>query len=158
MSQDTAIGIIGVKKTLAILNEVDPEVRKALNATIKEALQPVRERAKAKYSKGSWVVRLNNKKILGQIAAGGGRYVSSSWSKSAPGVRAAIFEFAGSTTSGKTPQAAGLIKSLNSRYGSPGRFMWSAWDEVGDNALKEINTMIREAERNLQARLDTVKS
>ena len=56
---------------------------------------------------------------------------------------------------GATPQARGLIESLNRRYGQPGRFLWAAWDKTGKDVLDRIRTAMLEAERDLQATLDS---
>lgn len=149
------IQITGVKQTIAALQAFDPEIKKTLTKQIREALATTRTRAIGKYPRGAWSINVNQKKILGSIVArSGARAVR--WGDSDPGVRAAIFEFAGSTQPGKTPQARAMIASLNARYGQPGRFLWSAWDETGAGVLNDIQTAVRGAERELQARLDAI--
>lgn len=154
MSANTAIGVTGIKQTIAALKAFEPELLKSLNKEIRQSMNIVRRAAMAKYPQGGWVVRVNNKKLLGSVGASGGK-VAGRWGDSSPGVKAAIFEFAGSRTAGATPQAQGLIKTLNARYGSPGRFLWSAWDEVGDQVLLNIRDAVQRAERDLQASLDS---
>lgn len=152
---NTNIRIDGVKQTVAALKAFAPEIQKTMNVTIRAALNDVRTGAQARYPKGSWQININTKKILGSIAArsGGGR-VAKRWEDSSPGVKAAIFEFAGKNQPGKTPQAQGLIKSLNARYGAPGRFLWDSWDTNGKDTLDTIANAVRKAERELQAKLD----
>jgi hypothetical protein len=156
--QNSNIQITGVKETARALKEFAPDLHKSMNKEIRKSLNVVKARAQSKYPKGSWKININQKRILGSIVAtsGGGTSTGSSWSNAPDGVRAAIFEFAGSKTDGATPQAKGLIKSLNARYGTPGRFLWSAWDETGKQALSEIETAVRRAERDLQGRLDAI--
>lgn len=158
----TNIQILGVKATVAALRAFEPDLLKSMNAEIRDSLKVIEEGAKSRYPKGAWSLRLNAKKILGTIvAAGGGMSVDaykasrSSWSKSPAGKRAAIFEFAGSRGPGKTPQAQGLIQSLNDRYGAPGRFLWSSWDARGGWVLGQIEESVKRAERDLQANLDS---
>jgi len=148
----TAIEIKGVKATTRALKEFAPELRKDLNRAIRRSLDQVKRGAEGRYPNGSWSIRINNKKILGSLGTMGGRS-SDSWADADPGVRAAIFEFAGSTGQGKSPQAQAMIESLNNRYGQPGRFLWDAWDDSGDLAKNQIRMAVKNAERQLQAKL-----
>lgn len=155
MSQGTNVRIDGVKQTVAALKAFEPDLLKAMNKGIRQALAPIRARAKGIYPGGQWSINLNTKKILGSVsAAAGGGLNPQSWGGSAPGTKAAIFEFIGSRYSGKRPQVLGLIESLERRYGAPGRFLWAAWDESGDQALQDIEAAVKAAERDLQANLD----
>lgn len=155
--QGTNIKIEGVKATIKALKEFEPDLQKAMNKEIRSALTMVREGAKSRYPKGAWSLRLNTKNILGTVIAtgGGSNWDGKNWSDIAPGVRAAIFEFAGSVQGGRTPQARGLIDSLNRRYGTPGRFLWASWDANGRDVLDKIEAAVRSAERDLQANLDS---
>lgn len=155
MTGQTNVQIIGVKETVNALKAFEPDLLKRMNKEIRDSLGKVRDRAKGKYPGGSWSININNKKILGSIAASArGGLVANSWGKSAPGTKAAIFEFVGSRYSGNDPQVTGLISSLTRRYGQPGRFLWSAWDELGSGVLSDIEQAVRRAERDLQANLD----
>lgn len=154
MSRQTAIGITGVGGTVRAIREFEPEIKKRLDRTIRQALNKTRDGARSRYPKGDWVVRVNKKNLLGAIAARGGGGRAERWGDSAPGTRAAIFEFVGSRTSGSTPQVRGLINSLNRRYGSPGRFLWDAWDATGERALETIRVGVMQAESELQSKLD----
>jgi hypothetical protein len=46
-----------------------------------------------------------------------------------------------------------LITTLNERYGTPGRFLWEAWDDSEGGYLEEIRTEIRAVEAEYSARL-----
>jgi hypothetical protein len=150
---DSNIRIDGVRETINALRDFEPQLKKVLDTEIKQALQATREAAKARYPRGSWIVGLSRKKLLGFITTGKGQKAAR-WGDSAPGIRAAIFEFAGRPGPGKTPQAKGMIASLTRRYGEPGRFLWDAWDSKGEAALSDIKGAVEKAERDLQARLD----
>lgn len=152
-SGTATIDIKGVKQTVTALKAFTPEIHKALNKTIRQALATTRVAASSRYPGGAWGVRINTKRILGSVGTTGGA-LGSNWAESSPGVKAAIFEFAGSTQPGMTPQARAMIESLNSRYGKPGRFLWDAWDETGHVALERIRIAVKEAERELQAHLN----
>lgn len=150
-----SIEIRGVKQTIAALKAFEPEIHKALNKTIRTAMNEVKAGAQGRYPSGAWVVRVNAKNLLGTIrTAPGSSAGAKSWREASPGVKAAIFEFAGKYQPGKTPQAKGLIDSLNSRYGSPGRFLWDAWDAQGEAALATIKQAVLDAESVLQSNLD----
>jgi len=150
-----AIQVTGVRSTVKALTAFEPEVRKRLNRTIRAALNQTRDGARSRYPKGDWVVRVNNRNMLGAIAAraGGGGDPRKSWAALPGGARAAIFEFIADAPSGR-PQVQGLIDSLNRRYGSPGRFLWDAWDATGEGVLDTIRDAILQAEAELQANLE----
>lgn len=150
----TSIDVLGVKKTIRALKAFAPEVEKRLNNEIRKSLRRTRDRALSKYPKGAYTVQVNAKKILGTVLATPGGTRAKRWGDSAPGIKAAVFEFAGSRQRGETPQARRMIESLNARYGQPGRFLWSAWDETGKDVLSDIKTALKRAERDLQATLD----
>ena len=156
MSQAKAgnsINVTGVRQTAAALKAFTPDVHKEMNKAIRQALNWTKDAAQTKYPKGNWTVRINKKKILGSISTAGGSSAAS-WADASPGVRAAIFEFAGSAGPGKSPQAAAMIDSLTARYGTPGRFLWAAWDDTSDMVLDSIRMVVKNAERKLQTHLD----
>ena len=149
------IEIQGVKQTLLALRAFTPDIEKRLDSQIKDALRATEVAARARYPRGSWVVNRNTKKLLGYIAArSGGGKSKKSWGNGPPGRRSAIFEFLGTRYSGNKPQVVNAIASLNARYGSPGRFLWAAWDATGADVLARIEQSVREAEKELQAHLD----
>lgn len=149
------IQILHVKETITALKDFEPDLYKKLNTQIRRELNVIKNITKGKYPKGEWQVQINTKRILGSIRTRpGSSNPKQRWGEADPGVRASIFEFAGSRTMGETPQAAGLIDSLTRRYGQPGRFLWSAWDEKGKTAIANIERSVKAAERELQLRLD----
>lgn len=155
MRTGQAIEVTGIRGTVRALKAFTPEMHKALNKTIRTALNDVKAGAEGRYPKGAWVVRINTRNMLGSIRTAPGTVGDAkSWGETSPGVRAAIFEFAGKYQPGATPQAKAMIASLNARYGSPGRFLWDAWDDRGKAALDTIKQAVLTAERNLQAELD----
>jgi hypothetical protein len=156
MSRQTAIGVEGVAKTVRALDAFAPEIKARLNREIRKALNDTKTRAQSKYPKGAYVTLVNKKKILGSVTTARGGVNGRRWGEADAGARAAIFEFAGSRQEGRTPQARGLIKSLNARYGTTGRFLWSAWDETGKDVLDRIRTSVLSAERDLQSKLDSI--
>lgn len=161
MREDVNIRIVGVRATINALRDFTPSVEAALHSTIIDVLNRVRHGAQARYPRGSWIVGRNRKKLLGYVAAraGGGGWgrTGGPWRglrQLAPGTRAAVLEFIGSKYAGNRPQVVGLLRTLDSRYGSPGRFLWASWDEHGKGVLRDIADAVRVAERDLQATLD----
>lgn len=150
--------IIGAKETITALREFTPDVERKLDNTIKDALRVTAQTAKGRYPKGSWIVGRSKKRMLGYVAAraGGGGWGGKALNDLSPGTRAAILEFIGTAYSGSRPQVTGLIATMNSRYGSPGRFLWQAWDSTGANTLATIDDAMRQAEAELQARLNAL--
>lgn len=151
-----AIEVYGVKQTIAAMEQFAPEIRKRMNKEIRQQLAFTQARARSLYPHGAWQIVINKKRLLGSIQTAPGTLNRKKWGESDPGARAAIFEFVGSQTEGDTPQVQGLIKSLNARYGEPGRFLWEAWDETGRSVLSNIRTSVLAAERDLQAKLDSI--
>lgn len=150
----TSIEIKGVRSTRNALQNFSPDIKRRMDATIKAALRETRDAAISRYPSGDWVVRVNRRNLLGVIAARAGTGRGPSLAESGGGVRAAVFEFAGSVGSGATPQASSMIDSLNRRYGQPLRFLWNAWDATGEHVLTTIREAVLQAEAELQARLD----
>ena len=66
------IEVTGVRETIRALAAFEPEVKQALNKTIRAALNQTRDAARSRYPKGDWVVRITQKNMLGAIAARGG--------------------------------------------------------------------------------------
>lgn len=153
--QGRSITIDGSAATIKALAAFEPDLHKRLRKEIRTALNRTREAAMAAYPTGLWTIRFNGRKALfGSIVATGGGLKADKWGESGGGVRAAIFEFAGSVQEGKTPQARGLIQHLNEKYGGTGRFLWDAWDKTGKAVLDDIAVSFRAAEAEFQARLD----
>lgn len=150
-----SINIEGSAQAIRALAAFAPDLQKRLRKEITEALEITQRAALSEYPTGEWAIKFNSGRALfGQItaAARGGR--GKTWGESGGGVRAAIFEFAGSVQEGKTPQAQGLIRHLNEKYGKTGRFLWDAWDRTGKEVLDRIGNSMRQAEAELQSRLD----
>lgn len=156
------IQILGVKQTVAALKAFAPDLYDRMNADIKAALDRTREGAKGEFPDGSWSIRITKKNLLGTITTGRGVRNDKHWSQSSPGVKAAMWEFLGSTGMANTPdrrkaQVKGLIETLNARYGDVaggGRLLWDAWDRTGDRVLMDIRQSVFDAEKKLQRRLD----
>lgn len=156
----TVIEVTGLRETLWAMQAFDPEAKKALRKVIREALTITYRGAKSEYGEGSWRVSVfsRNQKTgisVGSITAQGGTR-RNPWNTSDPGVRASIFEFAGTKSRSDRPQVANMVKSLEDRYGGTGRFLWDAWDNKGGSSkLNDITREIKAAETRLQSMMDS---
>jgi hypothetical protein len=154
-SLDLDLRVGGVKATIAALRNLAPDVKREMDREIRSVMTTIKAGAESRYPAGAWSVKLNAKRLFGSVEAIGGGERADTWRDSGPGVKAAVFEFAGKYQPGKTPQAKAMIASLNARYGSPGRFLWDSWDENKTRALAQIKTAVLRAESELQTRLDS---
>lgn len=71
------------------------------------------------------------------------------------GKNAAIFEFAGTRSRGKTPQGKAMIEWLDG-YGRPGRFLWAAWDAKSAEVMADVREAWDEAEKLAQSAVDRI--
>lgn len=157
--------IENAKETIQFIRLFDKDLNRRFNKAIKAILKPVKERAESKFPEGEYVVGVTKKNLLGYVAARGGTGFDKSrpWSEAPGGVKAGIYEFFGSSLA-NTPdrrknQVAGLLRNLDSRFGSVsggGRILWDAWDEVGEGRMDMIAAEFRKAEREMQAKLDAL--
>jgi hypothetical protein len=77
------------------------------------------------------------------------------WS-SEPGVLARIFELAAGVRNARpenVKRTRSLIDTLNARYGSPGRFLWEAWDAKKDSYMGAVGSEIKAVEAEYTARM-----
>jgi hypothetical protein len=136
------VQIDGVANTVRALRTLAPDLSRRMRAKLRAAGGRIARFADAKApdnAKGGYKVRIRTKSR--------DRFAVSVLAISK---NAAIFEFAANA---KTAQGAALIARL-SKFGSPGRFLWDAWDALGGQVQDEMRMTIAEAERALQARID----
>ena len=157
VSLDLKLELSGIRETIEAIRETEPDIGRRLNKTIREALRVTERGAQQKYPNGAWKIRINKKALFGELVTAPGVLNPKDWGGSSPGAKANVFEFIGSTYSGDREQVKGLIESLNDRYANiseGGRFVFGAWDERGKLELAKIRTAVKDAERELQRRMD----
>lgn len=126
------------------LNEFDPQVRLALDRTIRRSLQSVAAEAAGTLHDGPGGGR---RQYRVERRKGGYRLINRDRG-------ATISEFAGSRNpQGLTPRGRTLIATLDAAYGKPGRIAWAAWDRRREQVDREIVAALAVAERELDARL-----
>lgn len=146
------IRISGLAETLTALKGFEPEVYKALNKSLRAPLKNLASTASARYG-GTYKVKLRTtgKSVGGSVTAVMGPQKSrNDWTS--PASKALVMEFA---KNGKTPQARGMIDFFQSYFGSPGRFLWNTWDSMSNSVQTDIAESIKQAEAELQRRLDS---
>jgi len=158
-----SVNVTGLVETRALLKRFEPDLLKRLDARLNAVARDLKSGAEASFARtgaGGSAYRMRTRsKATGFVksvtASGGSVSPGQKWSSS-PGVLAAIFEFADGVRSSKPENVArtkSLIATLNSRYGSTGRFLWAAWDERKESALASIKTEVEAVEAEYTARL-----
>jgi hypothetical protein len=148
------VRIEGLDNTIKALRYLEPEIFKELRGAVQKAAKTTAAAASALRPGARYKTsfRASGKfpggRIIGQMGAQSSR---NDWSD--PATRSVIFEFA---KTGRTPQSAAAIDSFQSRYGSPGRFLWEAWDRQEDTYLSDVNAAVDKAAAAIQRRLETV--
>lgn len=143
--------IDGVTNTVRALRTLAPDISKRMLKELRQAGNRIARGAQSKFaeaegpsaSKGDYAVRMRTRRQKGSEA----RFSVGVYAKSK---NAAIFELAAAS---KTPQGAAMVSWLDS-YGSPGRFLWDTWDEIGGEVQDAMRMSIARAESELQARID----
>lgn len=137
--------------TLAVLKEFAPDLVKELNDEIRAAMKEVAATASMRFptGPGRWgdghgKDGFRVKKSKAKIGYSAINSVKS----------AVITEFAGKVNpGGLKPRGASLIRTLNAEYGSPGRFLWSTWDDLADYEIMRIKDRAKELEATYTQRL-----
>jgi hypothetical protein len=148
-----AVGIQfdGLSDLLVALKTFEPDVYERLRVSLRDSMRKVSVRAKMSHkAKHSIAVRPTGRSVgASLVAMPGPRASKNDWS--APETRAVIFEFAATS---KKPQAKAAIASFESRFGSPGRFLWAAYDAEAPAVNADILSELNKAQDTLQRRLD----
>lgn len=143
----------GLAEFMKVLKAEQP---KAL-ATLRKHLRLVGEQLAADATMrfpngGSYGVKINKRGVIVGATGGGARSSGNDWSNR--GVLTAVLESFGAKQPGSTPQAQSVTATLNSRYGTPGRFLNAAWKEGKSGYRKQAAIAAAEAERALQEHLN----
>lgn len=154
----SAIEIEGVAQTIRALKDFEPDLYKEMGKSIRKSMRLLRDTARRRRPEGDYRVstRLTDKRgPKGSVTAGVpgmtvDQYLSqTSWT---PEQRSVIFEFA---QSADRPGMKAAIRSFDQRFGTPGRFLWAAYDDIGAYVEDDIERAIRDAEATLQSNLDS---
>lgn len=159
----TAIDLANLPETRSLLRRFEPDLLKRLDGKLNSVARDLKAGAQAKFAHtgaegNAYRIRSRNR-IDGfsksVTTEGGSVSPGQKWSTE-PGVLAAIFELMAAPRDAQpqnVPRVRSLIATLNERYGTPGRFLWEAWDDDGEGYLSEIDTTIKAVEAEYTARL-----
>ena len=153
----------GITETRALLRRFEPDLLKRLDRRVGIVARDLKSGAQANFEKTgasgtAYRIRTRARPTgfsKAVTAAGGSVGAREHWS-SDPGVLAAIFELANRVRDSlpeNVPRTKSLIATLNSKYGQPGRLLWSAWDEQKGVALPAIVAEIKDVEAEYTARM-----
>ena len=159
----TAIDVVGVPQTRALLARFEPDLMKRLDSRLGAVTRDIKAGAQARFERtgaSGTAYRVRSRSSVGRFSKSvttvpGSVPAGEKWS-SEPGVLAAIFELMNAVRDAQpqnVERTRSLIRTLNERYGTPGRFLWETWDERGEGALKEVEAAVREVEAEYTARL-----
>ena len=177
---DLDAAIYNYAETKALLKKADPEMRKAMDKTIRGLLGPVAKRAKSfvpdqplsgwnyggagdRYPPNSsgnglpfWNPSLAKRGIA--VRQGGrrtrGAVTQAAWKiTNSSGAGAAL------ETAGRGPSTHAFVQAIQNQHGKPSRLIWRAWDEAGGekNIVGEVVATINEYESLLQTQLNAMR-
>jgi hypothetical protein len=159
----TAIDLAGLPETRRLLRRFEPDLLRRLDAKMNATARDLRSAAQANFARtgagGSAYRIISRSRIDGfskSVTTQGGSVAPRQKWSSEPGVLAAIFELMASPRDARpqnVPRVRSLIATLNERYGTPGRFLWEAWDDSEGGYEEEVHAEIRAVEAEYSARL-----
>ena len=158
-----AVDVVGVAETRDLLARFEPDLLKRLDRRLNAVARNLRSGAQANFERtgaSGNAYRIRTRKRAGGfsksvMAEGGSVPAGVKWSTE-PGVLAAIFELAAAPRDARpqnVERTRSLIVTLNARYGTPGRFLWEAWDDDGDGYLAQVGAEIKAVEAEYTRRL-----
>lgn len=139
----TATGIRSAQDTLKAL---DPALSKGLDRDIRGAVNDVRGKARSLAPSRTGALRRGIVTRKGSARKRG----AVAWQVRSGTRQGGILEFA---QVGHTPRGRSLVATLAARYGSPGRFVWQAWDDTKSGVYSRIRATVLATEDLINARL-----
>lgn len=156
MTTTATVGVFGIKEALKELRNVDPELRKTINARAKEVVKPATDAIKAEYPAEllsgmarNWVQRGRQLLPYDQAAARRGVTVKVNTGRKSTSVisiiqknpAAAIIDMAGKR-GGSNPQGARFVAALTALFGQPSRVMWPTYDKNNANVTENMRLVV----------------
>lgn len=159
----TAIDLAGLPETRRLLRQFEPDLLKRLDARMNATARDLKAAAQTNFAHtgadGNAYRIISRNRIDGFsksiTTASGSVAPGQKWSTE-PGVLAAIFELMAAPRDAQpqnVPRVRSLIQTLNERYGTPGRFLWEAWDDSEGGYAEEVAAEIKAVEAEYAARL-----
>lgn len=147
---NVGIELQGLREVDAALRILEPKMRLGMLSRIRGATNKIARDARTLAPSRTGDLRAGIRVKRGtyrEASAFGYKVVSDT-------KQGAILELAGATSSGRTKQGESLIRTADSRWGRPGRFLYRAWEAGKGTALASIEAAVRDAERYVQQRID----
>lgn len=163
----TNVDVAGVSATRNLLRQMEPDLLRRLDRRLNVVANRVKSVAQAKFERTgatgtAYRVRTRTRRgsFVKSIATVPGSVPRGQKWSSEPGVLASVFELANAVRDARPEnvrRTQSLIETLNAKYYSPGRFLWSAWDDEGDRAQTDVEDAVREAEIEYTRRMEAVR-
>ena len=158
MTMTTTITVFGVKEALKELRDIDPDLRKQINAKAKDIVKPAVDGIKnaypQKYLSGmqrNWTQRSRPKFPYDQAAARKGVVLKIDTGKKSQSViridqrdpAAAIIDMAGKK-GGRNAQGGRFVDALTAIYGQPSRVMWPTYLANGNEVQQRMFNVVED--------------
>jgi hypothetical protein len=158
MTTSTTVGVFGVKEALKELRDIDPELRKAINARAKDVVKPATDAMKAQYPpqllsgmRRNWQQRGRQLFPYDQGAARRGVTLKVNTGRKSTSVisiiqknpAAAIIDMAGKQ-GGNPPQGPRYVAALTALFGQPSRIMWPTYDKNSANVTENMREVVED--------------
>jgi hypothetical protein len=167
--------VTGVRETLRDLRQIDPELKRTTNRRIRGAAEPltqaIRRLIPSAAPMSGWTrgrygfdggaasagvrARIGGRVSHTSSGLGGFAGGSSSWpllSMEQRDAGGAVFDIAGRSSSGRTPQGRQFIQNLN-RHGGASRSMWPGVEENIDIVQDEVKRAVDDMSDAINRRL-----
>lgn len=166
MSVDkTTIVVDGLETTRSLLKDLDATALKQVDKEVTAVARDLKGAAAASFSRmysgadAAYTIRTRNRRdsYSKSVTTTGGTVARGERWSSQPGVLAAVMEFAANVrTANPATQARTrkMLDTVTARYGSPGRFLWDAWDAMRPDLETRVTRYVEQMEASLQRALD----
>lgn len=173
---DLDMALYNYAETKALMKDVAPELRRAMDKAIRGLLNPVARRAKSfvpDQPLSGWNYGSNGQRYMDSrlpfwnpalakrgisVRQGGkrskGSVTQAAWKITNSSAAGAAFE-----TAGRGPSKHAFVKAIVQLHGKPSRLIWRAWDEAGGDrkVTTEVVATINEYESLLQTHLNSMR-
>jgi hypothetical protein len=134
--------IHGLDAVRNALEEIGPEVRRAFDRELRQAVTTVARTAATQIDSRTGATAAGY-----QVKRRGSAYRIANRTRGA-----AILEFAGKVNpQGTCPQGASLIRTLDEKYGRPGRVLWESWDTMQPWVIDRVRQIVDDAELTIES-------
>jgi hypothetical protein len=145
------IDVAQLERVQLQLSQFDPQLRRELNKRLRKAADVVRAEASATVRSRATTHSRSSRRTASSYRV---QVRGSSIRIVGPTLGAFILEFAGKGTKNRKPRGRTLIRTLDERYGKPGRIMWAAFDRHKEQVEADTREAVAWAESQIQRVVD----